>query len=445
MSWKSDFGAGASYLVTNGSTLVDRLGPDLPSFISDDPSEAMSTTVFYEENFHVGFLYSSDSYRASSFRSNLAIYPGVYALNVWTYGYVQENVATLGDLGNVHVSVGSLGSQADANIRVFIGVNFTITMLFKQEGIFSRVPFNTSVRIRVFDEGDTLIAAATLSSDAGTLVPSSNAGFFSDKFVMDDSYKLLRHAIPAGTQTLNYISLAGLFSYVEPSTGGAGVQSATLFSPDHGIWGRSTHDGSYVGSWRIMVDFVNWYSPSAFYPPVPALLQGESPSPTYFPYNHLGPFRQQGYTGIPNAALGGEASVEFELDLRSYVQGVVYGIDWNDAARTISWASVELKTDEAEYRWYTWDGWFDGYLDPGDYRVTVSEWTTQNEGHNSYQFDLNAGTGQVNRAFSITLFQTGIPIPEFTPFCIVSIGIIAMLAVKRFKTTRNIDGDRDLT
>ena len=431
--WKGVFGPGASYLVTNGSTLIDRFGPDTPSFISIDPSQAMVTTIFIQENFHVGFLYSSDTYRTSSFRSNLAIYPGVYALNVWTYGYVQENVATLGDLGNVHVSVGSLGSQADANIRVFIGVNFTITMLFKQEGIFSEVPFNASVRIRVFDEGDTLIAAATLSSDAGTLDPSSNSGFFTDKLVMDNSHKLLRHPIPAGTQRLDYISLAGVFSYVEPSTGGAGVQSATLFSPDHGIWGRSTHDGSYDGSWMIMVDFVNWYSHSTFYPPVPALLQGESPSPTYFPYNHLGPFRQQGYTSIPNVALGGEASVVFELDLRSSVQGVVYCLDWNDATRTISWATVELKNSDTTYRWYTWDGWFDGYLDPGDYQVTVSEWTVQNEGHNSYQFSLNAGTGQVNRAFTITLFETGIPIPEFAPFSVIAISVVAALAVTRFK------------
>ena len=78
--WQTTFGAGASLLVTNGSTLVDRFGPDLPSLKSLDPAQDKATTIFLEENFRTGFLYSPSSYRTNAFRSALAIYPGVYAV-----------------------------------------------------------------------------------------------------------------------------------------------------------------------------------------------------------------------------------------------------------------------------------------------------------------------------------------------------------------------------
>ena len=422
-TWKNDYGDGASYLVTNGSTSLERFGPDLPSSPAIDQSQDMPTVVFLQENFRVGFLYSSTNYRIGS-RSSLAIYPGTYALNVWTYGYVQEDVFVLGDLGNVDVSVGWLGSQADTAIKVMIGVNFTINMVFKTEGIFSGIPFNSSVRLRVFDESDTLVAAAILSSSK----LSSTTGFFADGYSLDFPRY---NTIPAGTRELEYVSLAGLRGYVEPSTGSQGVSSATLFSPDHGVWGRSAHAGSYTGSWIVMVDFVNWYRASSYYPPVPALLQGESPF--FFPYNHLGPYQQRSYTRVPNVVIGGEASIVFELDLRGYVQGIVVGPDWNDAIRTISWASVQFRAGETTQNWYTWDGWFDGYLDPGTYEFLIVEWTDHNEGHNSYQSTMLVSPGQVDTATSVVLDLSGKPIPEFLPFPILAVSIGAFLVVTTFE------------
>ena len=403
--WQTTYGSLASLLVTNGSTLVDRFGPDLSDPTSTDPSQDVATNVFLQENFHSGFLYSSTSYRSPSFRSSLAIYPGLYALNVWTYGYVQDNVASLGDLGNVVVSIPQLGSLADTNIQAIIGINFTIRTIFKTEGILSGIPYNASVRIRVFDEGDTLVAAATMSSDAGTLVPTSDTGFFAD------GEKLLEQPIPTGTMTMEYKDLAGLFGYVEPSTGGASVRSATLFSPDHGVWGRADHPGEYSGSWLVMVDVVNWYLPDNFYPPVPTLLQGES---TYFyPYNHLGPYSQRNYAKIFNTAQGGEASIVFELDQRGYVQGTVLGLNWDDGVRTVSWATIQIKSGSSTYYWYTWDGWFDGYLDSGHYELTAIEWTDLNEGHQAYSFNLEVSPGQFSTSPDIILYESGIPIPEF--------------------------------
>jgi hypothetical protein len=404
LGWRTTFGAGASFLITNGSTLVDRAGPDLPNFPSVDPSQDQATAIFEQENFHLGFLYSSTSYRTPTFRSNLAIYPGVYALNGWTYGYVQDNVASLGDLGNVRISVPWLGSLADSNVQLVIGVNLTIRVVFKTEHIFSGIPCNSSVRIRVFDEGDNLVAATTVSSDAGTLVPGSKAGFFAD------GKKLLSAPVPAGTETLEYVNLAGVFSYVEPSTGSASVRSAVLFSPDHGIWGLSTHPGSYTGDWTVMVDLINWYLPRSFYPAAPALLQGESPF--FYPYNHLGPYEQLGYTRILNIAQSGEASVEFEMDLRGYLQGTVLGLNWDDDTRTISWASIQMKNGSTTYNWYSWDGWFDGYLNPGTYLAIVTEWTNRGEGHLTQELALSITEGQSGSA-TVLLGESGIAIPEF--------------------------------
>ena len=425
--WQTSFGPGAGLLITNGSTFVDRFGPDLPSFSPIDPSQDLATTVFLQQILHAGFLWSFSSYRTPTFRSSLAIYPGVYAINVWTYGYVQDNVAALGDLGNVRVSVAQLGSIADSDVRLLKGVNFTIRIIFKTEGIFAGTPFNSSIRIRVFDEGDDIVSATTPFADAGTLVPDSESGFFAD------GTKLLSQPIPAGTRTLEYVALAGLFDYVEPSAGGESVRSATLFSPDHGVWGRSTHAGSYTGTWRVMVDMVNWYLPRSSYPPVPGLLQGESP---YFhPYNHLGPYSQRGYLTIPNTVLGSETSVEFELDQRGYVQGSVLASDWNDATRTLSWATVQIRGGTEPYNWYTWDGWFDGYLDPGAYHVVVSEWTEGGEGHQAQQFDLTVSAGQTSRATTIMLEESGMPVPEFPrSIMIVLILFGAVMGVTRLAT-----------
>jgi hypothetical protein len=432
-SWQTVFGSGSSFLVTNGSTLIDRFGPDIPSLISSEPAQDEATNIFLEENFHVGFLYSSSSYRSSTFRSSIAIYPGVYALNAWTYGYVQDNVASLGDLGNVQVSVSWLASEANAPIQLIPGVNLTISMVFKTENILSGIPFNASFRIRIFDDGDTLVAATTVFSDAGTLVPTSNAGFFAD------GKKILQRPIPAGTRTLQYFDLAGLFSYNEPSTGvtgvggvSAAVRTAILFSADHGIWGYSDHPGGYSGGWTVMVDVVNWSTLDSNYPPVPGLLQGESPY--FYPYNHLGPYTQSAFPRILNAPLDGAASIVFELDLKGYVSGLVLGLNWDDEVRTMSWASVTFRTDSTSIYWYTWDGFYDGYLNAGQYNVTFTEWKN-NEGHVSQSLILTVNVGQKSKANDVILDESGIPIPETPTYTVMLIGsLIASLGASYFAT-----------
>jgi hypothetical protein len=417
--WLTTFGPGSSYLTTNGSVIVDKFGPDLPNIPSADPANEGTTLVSLQEDAHEGFLFNFTSYRLPTFRSNLAIYPGTYALNGWTYGYVQENVVTLGDLGNVYVAVPWLGQTADINVKLIIGVNLTLSVLFKTEKIMQGTPYNMSVRIRVFDDEDRLVAATTLfDADVGILLPKNpNVGFFAD------GGKIIDQALPAGTTLLTYKNLAGLFEYVDPANPTAGLRAVTLFSADHGIWGSDSLAGSYEGSWNVMVDFVNWDRPAAAYPPAPALLQGESPY--FFPYNHLGPYAQQGFTLVLNAPLSGEASAEFEVDRRGYIQGIVLGMNWDDETRTMSWATVEIvNTSGYQYYWYTWDGWFDGYLDPGTYQATITEWAN-NEGHQQLAFPLNVNPGEENHALNFILPESQIAIPELATIPFALIGALA--------------------
>ncbi|HUK50669.1 MAG TPA: carboxypeptidase-like regulatory domain-containing protein [Terriglobales bacterium] len=437
--WRTIFGAGASYLFTNGSIAVDALGPDLPNgvpvFPIIDPAQAGTTADFLQENFHEGFLFNFTSYRLPTFRSNLAIYPGKYALSGWTYGYVQDNVVSLGDLGNVIVAVPWLGQVADVNVKLLMGVNITLSILFKTEHIITGTPYNMSVRIRIFDNQDRLVAAATsFTADAGILYPSSdNVGFFAN------GKRIVNQVVPAGTTLLQYKDLAGLYSYVELSSSSLGtlgerVRAATSFSSDHGIWGNGLFSGAYDGPWTVMVDFVNWYRPSAAYPPPPALLQGESPY--FFPYNHLGPYAQNGYLQIANAPLSGEASAEFEVDKRGYEQGIILGMNWDDQTRTMSWVQIELVDSTGyQYYWYSWDGWFDGYLNPGPYNMTITEWS-HSEGHVPVRTSIYVNTGEQNHALNFILEESQIPIPEFTLLPIITLISISATGLLLRRRTR---------
>ena len=424
--WLTSYGPGSGYLTTNGSVQVDKFGPDLPSEPSSDPTNSRVTMDFLQENFHTGFLFNFTSYRLPSLRSNIAIYPGTYALNGWTYGYVQPNVVALGDLGNVVVAVPWLGQTADINVKLIIGVNLTLTILFKSEHIIEGIPYNMSARIRVYDDEDRLVAATTsFTSDfAGLVKIPSNVGYFAN------GKKITNQPLPAGTTVLTYENLAGMFNYVDPGNVISSVRSVILFSSDHGIWGSGTWPGSYEGSWTVMVDFVNWDMSTAAYPPAPALLQGESPY--FFPYNHLGPYAQRGFTLVLNAPLSGEASAEFEVDRRGYIQGIVLGMNWDDETRTMSWVTIKIVDSSGyQYYWYTWDGWFDGYLNPGAYQVTMTEWN-HNDGHQQLAFVLNVNPGEQNSALNYILTETGIPIPELgTASLTVAATIATALALFR--------------
>jgi hypothetical protein len=135
-----------------------------------------------------------------------------------------------------------------------------------------------------------------------------------------------------------------------------------------------------------------------------------------------------------NAPLSGEASAEFEVDRRGYVQGTVLGMNWVDQTRTMSWVRVEIVDSSGyQYYWYTWDGWFDGYLDPGTYQTTIKEWN-HNEGHQQLLLTLNVNQGEQNNGLSFILLETQIPMPETAtaPLTIIAtIGTALLLLRKR--------------
>lgn len=366
--WRSKFGAGSSYLETNGSVSLERFGPALPSPVSGSPSRDMATNLFTENLLRVGFLYSFRSYRSADFRSSVAIYPGVYSLTAWTYGYVQDGVHDLGDLGNVAVALPRIGSQADSNIQLTAGTSFDLAIRFRTEGVFRGIPCNASIRIRVYDDSDRIVAAASTSLDPG--VAFGEAGFYADQNKIHNAGGLV--SIPAGTKIVEYRNLAGLYKYTELLTSAEILRRALLFAPDYGVWG-STGAAGYQGKWTVKVEIVNWYSESIFYPPASALLHGESAF--LHPYNHLGPYESRTTVVVPNAPVGGHSSIVVALDLRAYIRGEVYSLNWFDEVRTSSWALVELRKGTETYRSYSLDGFYDAYIPQGTYNVKATYWT----------------------------------------------------------------------
>ena len=364
--WRSKFGAGASYLKTNGSAVLERFGPALPSPISRTPSQDMATNLFVESALRIGFLFSFRSYRSADFRSSVALYPGVYSLTAWTYGYVQDGVHVLGDLGKVSVAVPRIGSQADSSIQVMVGTTFDLAIKFRTEGVFKGIPCNSSVRIRIYDDSDRIVAAASTSLDPGIVI--AEAGFFADQNKIINASGAV--SIPRGTKIVEYRNLAGLYKYTELLTSAEIVRRALLFTPDYGVWGSAGTGSGYYGNWTVKVDLFNWYSQGQFYPPALGLLHGESAF--LHLYNHLGPYESRTTIAIPNAPIGGHASIVVALDLRAYIRGEVYSFNWFDEVRTASWALVEMKRGKDIYRTYSLDGFYDAYLPQGSYVVKVA-------------------------------------------------------------------------
>ncbi|MBS7656000.1 carboxypeptidase regulatory-like domain-containing protein [Candidatus Bathyarchaeota archaeon] len=375
LNWRLTFGSKASMLITNGSTILERIGPDLPLRFSPSPDKSLITNIFIQQLAHAGFLYSSMIYRDLSFKSTVAFYPGFYAITCWSYGYVQEGVRSIGDLGKEIVYV-KMGSISDLNIKLIKGVEFDVTIVFRKEGVLTSLPYNMSMRLRIYDDNDMLVAAASTSLDAGAALSIGNAGFFADGKKISLSGGSTP-PIPAGTQIVEYKRLAGLFSYSDPSLTEA-LRRLTRFSFDHGVWGNSIQPlgGSYNGNWKIVIELVNWYYSSKFYPPTPALLQGEThlTQLTFLlPYNHLGPFELKEPITIPNAMLGEEKSIIVGLDQRGYLNGLITFLNVYGESRVASWVLIEAKTENEIYSIFSWDGRFEMYLPAGTYTINIIE------------------------------------------------------------------------
>jgi hypothetical protein len=216
--------------------------------------------------------------------------------------------------------------------------------------------------------------------------------------------------VPAGTTDLE-VKLAGIPTYFDPIFTNAATE---------GITGAPF----YEGTWTLEVDTVNWYRAQDFYPPVLALLQGESyhilcEEP--YPYgwtgealsaNHLGPFSQAARWVIPNTRIDSEISAIYSVDLNGYIQGEVLAMTWSDEARSASWIRVAASNSRFDFATYSLDGFFDMYLVPGSYSLSLTEWTTRSEGHHFVTTDVTVGSGSELESFRFILDQSRIPLNE---------------------------------
>jgi hypothetical protein len=338
---------------------------------------------------------------------------GTYSLNTFAYGYVQ--------LGNYSIYVVP-GAISDVHIEVIEGAIIVLTLKFLKENIFDHVPYNMSLRLRVFNQNGEMVGAyiTTPNTFAGT-------GF------VDSSGKRLWY-VPSSTEQMD-IRIAGIPYYTDAVFGDfSGRPRGIVGSPD------------YTGEWTIEVDTVNWYRPQQYYPPVPGLLMGESfhiipghPANIYgwtgqrvtLKQNYLGPFAQREVWRVPNTHMGGgegesggEVSVIFGLQLNGYLSGTVYGSTWSGELRTLSWVGVQAAGNQSTFKASSVDGFYEMYLPAGKYNVSATEWQT-NKGHNSATVSVTVGSGAFLQGLDFTLERSGIPIPETSAATLTLLAAIA--------------------
>jgi len=166
-------------------------------------------------------------------------------------------------------------------------------------------------------------------------------------------------------------------------------------SMQYGIYGSTTGPNKLDSSFTVEVDCWNEYPAPSFpkgtappqtnwYPPVQGLLQGDSfhtiSNDPYLPFgftgdtlssNGLGPYFQGQTWKLSAAPAGGETSSIFKLDKRGYIEGSILGFTVDNQLRSISWAGVEADTKNYNVTQYSWDGYYEMYLDPGSYNISV--------------------------------------------------------------------------
>ena len=361
----------------NGSARLEVFGPD--SFTAPNTTEsALEGQATWEGLFHVaGFLWNSGLYKNSFGISTVVLPTDVYSIRAFTYGYLQDHPS---------LTYASTGFQADIGLYLTIGVNLTLVIKFKDESLLTENPFNMSMRVRVYNEIGELVAAAETS---GAFPP------FSVNY------------IPNGATEVQW-TIAGFHSYTEIDQ---------VHYRAYGIAGLP----DYLGGWTAEFDAVNIYSPHAFFPPVDGLLLGESYHTiggfgtgfvgNEFAFNHLGPWEQRSVVQILNAHLSGEASIEISLNLRGLVRGTAIGSTFDGGVRTISWSQINFTNPSMTETHYSYDGFFEAYLNGGHYNLTATAWTSKGEGYTPISFPITISEGSKD-ALNIFMERSGMPIPE---------------------------------
>jgi hypothetical protein len=311
-------------------------------------------------------------YRDDDFNTKVGLETDTYHFSVQTYGYVYKNP-------DKYTVFAAKGSQGDLKINLVIGVNFTINVIFKKEGIIEHVPYDTIVWVAIYDEDGNLVAT--------------------DEGVTDESG--------------------------DPANGGPGwsilrcneqviFESAGISDGDVTSIGVDGY-ANYVGDWTVSVTTAYTIRDSVgnvWYPPPPGLLLGVTDG-------RWGPYEMRTEVTIPNAPLSGQASIIFELDQRGYIQGQIAGFTWCDELRTISWANVMVSGAEGEQTIYSWDGRYELFLPRGEYDM-VMETFSGDQGYYSQTVTITAPDGGAASYNFLNMERSGIAIPEF-PTAVIAI------------------------
>ncbi len=380
----------------DGSAALEIVGPDSAVFAGPSRSGAEATADLSNLVLSSGFLWDSGLYRDKFGVTNVALPADLYDIRIFTYGYVQRT--------RFQAFVG-MGSFVDMKLDVFLGLNFTLVVKFRKEGSYVQNPFNMSMRVRIFDEMGQLVAGSATSR----AFPAP----FSDNW------------IPNGVAEVRW-KLAGFLSYVE--TNGRSF-------PSYGVAGLP----DYAGRWTVELDAVNWYRPRSFFPPVDGLLLGESyhtlggssygKTGSAYAFNHLGPWEQRNVVEVPSSSLSSETSVMVSIDQRGLVRGVVVGKSSFDEVRPISWAQIRFSTAGTAETSHSLDGFFEAYLNSGEYEVTFSAWTEKGEGHQSVELPLLVSEGSRLTDVHVVLAASVLPVPETPSLWFPALPFVLILAL----------------
>jgi len=418
--------------------------------------------------------YGGEGYYTSTERigsTPLAFETGQYSFKVFTYGYIQKKAFELYAIK---------GAYADIPIKLHQGANVTFDIAFKRESIFEHLRYDSSMRIRLFDDTGKLVGEALTSDYTKMFVNAANTDPDAKAMARLDSNGNIVYAVWRTTRQLEIITDyedyedREYLNFIPSSTmrvrgiigglpdlysgGDNRIDVYSGYSPDPFFdmsWTGSPIPApygidaapNYKGGWYIEVDIVPWYENefgyerpkptyvggggngplkhfTIYYPPPPGVLTGESPK--YIPENHWGPYEQRMKVVVPGAHLGGEASVIFELDLRGLLRGNVYTYTHCGDWRTTSWIVVQaVAADGKIYNWYTFDGLYELWLTPGTYSLNVIEWSpAKAEGHKVATLTMPVSEGS-QLAMNFYLEQSGVPIPEFTTAALVLASALA--------------------
>jgi len=370
--------------------------------------------------------WDSDYWFVASTSKSYGFDTGLYSFRAFTYGYVQKKPV------QVYCTRGAL---ADIPIKLTIGAQFPVTVKFKHEAIFDDFHYNSSVRIRMFNDANKLVAEYLTSDPWHGYIDYTSAPIATSQTGAKGYNPLVNkydddlNYVPATTTTLQ-VQMCGLpnmydawygyspdpvsdyyYGWYDPT----GAINTILTGAPYGIDAQP----NYNGAWRLEVDVVPWYNKgSAYYAPPPGVLYGESEK--YILQNHFGPWELRYQVIMPSNHLGGEASVYFELDLRGLMQGTVLGYTYCGEWRSTSWTTVKFTAaDGKAYAYDTRDGVYEAWLPAGQYTMSVNFWSPAGPGYSPFSSSVYVTDGGLGSALNVYLNESGVPIPEFPVAAVV--------------------------